>query len=158
MSGSWYLEGSQCLQNIRNYLPNDTASYPTRLESVSEYMFMHYMKFYVLTPPTVKGHGATQSCKQVQMFSGMPPRSYTMEAVIIIFMQLVKFVLIVSMCCFHRLSILMFVPSCARSVDQPSRHVQYSVNMSSQFTRTQKLSPVHSVLENSTPNMPSDVT
>jgi len=60
-------------------------------------------------------------------------------------------------CCFYRPSILMCVPSCVRSVDQLSRHVQYSVNMSSQFTRTQKLSPVHSVLENSTPNTPSDV-
>ena len=65
--------------------------------------------------------------------------------------------LIVSVCCFYRPSILMCVPSCVRSVDQLSRHVQYSVNMSSQFTRTQKLSPVHSVLENSTPNTPSDV-
>lgn len=90
MNGSWYLEGSQGLQNIRNYSPNDTASHSKRLESLSEYTFMHHMRFELLMPSTTKGRGTVQFCKQVHTSIGMSPQADTMEAVVIIFTQLVK--------------------------------------------------------------------
>jgi len=90
MHGSWYLEGSQGLQNICNHSPIDTASYSRRLESSSEYMLTHHMRFKLLISPTTKGCGTMQFCKQVQNLIGMSPHSDTMEAFVTVLTQLVK--------------------------------------------------------------------
>jgi len=53
-------------------------------------MFMQHMRFELLIPPTTKGHGTMQFCKQVQTFIGMSPQYDTMEGIVITLMHLVK--------------------------------------------------------------------